>query len=1765
MAEIKREAGDKTKGFTLQKQRALGLFFDEFKNNPNACINVAIEYKGDVFLQNDDSKYIEEEKNYDDTTAFSFNSSQILNTLVYFLEIWISSSKSTNLKFGFYSTNKITVENNTKKTTLLDITLPKQGLLKLVFEGKLQNDHVLDSVRKYLVAEYLEQYDKNIEQELDDDSLAAFLSAINWYFEQDNEKDYKEEIIIKIKDSKFAESFTNPYQKEFVYAALMLALEEKQDEADTILKFLRKDGIENFFLKICAGKEINLKAQKYLNVDISDLKIKVETWLQTFLHNKYFSNIKDKSFPELIDRKVAKHNREIKIARKNIEQTDPAKAKLLDVVIKNLGDLINDSQPTFLFGEIGSGKSTLLAHYFLKEVKNDVLPIFIPSSYLRGKIPTDKKVLKSIINEFVNEELNIIDKIFDIDFILLAKKEVTLIFDGLDEFDFDERKKLLSHLLNWSNSAVNIRIIASGRPIEMSDLVHFNQWNCLTTLDLSENEIKLILKNEAVGVGMSVKEAEDDSVQRWNILKSKQELLANASTPLIVCLIRDFLDENLNSKTLGDILYEVVKIRLKWTSIDQKESFKLFLDTYPNVLQRESFIASIAYRLYTSKDGKINDDVFYQIIDSLISTEVGERNKLVDETINFIKSNFLQKTGEQYAFQSHQLLQLVVGLYLFKGILKGEDFNFKNERINSWREISFASAIARTKGESAKVESYLSEVIEELLFTSNNTPAAAVLLAEAQISSLNTIFLDKVKLIGFRPLMFWGQSDSLVPQAYAYIIDDLKEDGFDWFFNDYITPRHSTFSGNDEMAALILRYYLLRSQFELKEREKTMLASIIPYHLAAQTFTCHELLPTMSLAIPKKFTVEKGCILLAEALKIDLLKERAAELLKEELNKGNREAVVKALEIACRSKDRDRINAIKMWFEIVEGDIPKVILDNCINLIANEENELFLLLQARMGESRLQAYCRFNAISNNSISDAAAVVLFKYYGERNPILVGEPVLKKPSWSDYKNGQREKIVEEIICDSEKGVEYIIRFVDHSDDKSGIPDLYLKYFLATLEKSENIYLNEFLFIVRNLSKYSLARYPEIRAKFSAVLTDTDYYDVLKSSLKHLDGRLRYKAATILLISNPEYEKEALEIVIRSVSKSHHDNQEFLRLCMKLNFSPNILDFIFSLTNELPELSKVFALKLLYHNNQHKLTKDLLTELIRGLLGDASFLDWSGNFLDDGIERVIGKEQFYLDILDELSSENLKNRTSAARSLLYHYADKLTIKEKAQCWLLDIQDAPEAIKDFYNKFQFLFDDPHFVRELKEFALLVEEKYSLKDLIFPAFYQAYKDGGDWKHFFLALVQSKRHFDNHVFQHLYGLIFQLGKLDRSTKQKIGVAVKEIMALETFAQDHSSNLLIPQLAIIAHEFNALNNFEINEILDKYRIADDNALCALLYRLGSIPETFNTNEKNIDHISLFARNTVIPFVAVNLDELDNLLVDGEDIPHSIITNIEAVLVQGDLTFKDLVNLSNKGNLGTYFSIAVNFSNNQTLDLSDFAKAENIGSRNYNARKITQENKAILSKIREISLSDDKQKNDYINLLINDIADPAKSKNVINLFTELFTLKADFDSELLPLLFESLMEFPYRFNLNLLFWINGFIIELDEEKQNKLVNPFTAFLKTINNYAIERHENKQELLSWCLSLILLLIEKKVNEDIERGILNGLKNIFIQDGQKYAVNEHSHLQFKGRDLFICSDVIIKKIDPSLFQQIIQKGAGSNVPEISSLCTMFSVFTMQ
>ncbi|WNH11152.1 NACHT domain-containing protein [Thalassobellus suaedae] len=1765
MTKINREAGDKTKGFTLQKQRALALFFDTIKSHPNSHVNVAIEYQGDVFLQNDEVGYIEEQKNYEEFSTFSFNSPQILNTLVYFLEIWISEKQSNSIQFGFYSTNKTTKENNTERTKKLEIELPDDGLLNLLIakdydEKKL----VLDSVRKYLVDEYSNQYSEDVNEALDDKSLTNFLNSIDWFFEQDNEKDYEEDILKKIKDSEFASNLKNSYHPNFVYAALMVALEKKQDETDPLLKFLKKDSVELCFLKVSADEEINIRAYKYLNFNFQEINKKTKEWLESFLKTKYFSNVKNKKFPELLKRKVAKHNNEVKIIRENLEQTNPDKARNLEVIIKELGDLINDVRPTFLFGEVGSGKSTLLAHYYLHETSKSELPIFITSTYLKGKIPVDINSLKSVFNEFVNNELNLVNKIFDLDSVILSKKEITLIIDGLDEFDRGEAFRLLNHLLTLSKESINLRIIASGRPLELQDVVNFNEWNCLTTLDLTEDEIKQLLKNEAIASGLSDTDSKTDASHRLNILKTKQELLANATTPLIVCLIRDFLDENLSSMTLGDILYEVVKRRLDWHKEDQKENFKRFLEAYPNVIQREIFIAEIAYKIHHSKDGKINEDTLFQIINSekLIPKLTPERNIIVNEAIIFFKSNFLQKIGENYTFQSHQLFQLAIGIHLFNQTLTGSEFIFKQDRTNYWREISYASAIARTKGESANLTVYLNEFLNDLVTTNDNTAATSVLLAEAQITELNINFLEKLKNLDFRPLKFWGLSDSLVPHAYAYIFKDIGEDGFNWFFENYLNPIHPSRTGHDDIAVVVLRYYFIRFDFNLSAHDKNKLEAIIPFHLAAKTYSCNNLLPVLSLGIPDYFDVKDRCILLATSLKHEITYTRTKLLLKKELAKGNNEDVINALEIASTNKDSKPENAIKLWFELIDVAIPKLILDNCIVLISKGNDDLFDSVNDRIGIERFLSYCRYNALYETPISDAAAIILFNNNEQINTRLIGYPIMKKSSWFDFKDAQRETILDKIIYDDERGEEFIINNLPSAKRDLGIPEIYIKYFLTTLVNSNNLYINELLYVIKNLNKYSLSRYPAIRESFIKLLIKQEYYNLLKETLNGIDSHLRYKSASILLICNPEMEKEALEIIIRSSHKRPNDYHEWLRFCMKLNFSNSMLDFIYSLLDDLPEVSKVFAIKLLYHNNEYKLNDELLDEMISGLLGNASFLDWSGNLNDDGIKRVLSDDKFYEVLKIKLNSDNYKLKQAAADSLIYYHQLKLSLKEKAQCYLLHIQHSDYSLINFHYNHQDLFEEKSFITELKKCVLEIEELKDIRSFVFFEYYNVIKENGSWKDFFLALLNKEKYSNHHWIETLYGFFIKLGN-NQDYRNKMGKAIKEIMDYPAYSQDKYNNFLFPQLAILAHEFGELTNSELNDIILNYVLPQDEIACSLLSRLNNLPEDYVARGRMISHIPLFSNNNVTPYIQMSNEELYALLEDGEDIPNNLIEAIEDQLLYGSLTLDDLTKLSTKTSLSLYFAIVIAFFRNEKWENIDFMKAEDIGSLKLDSRQVSQFHKNILYNIKLINITDIKIKEKYIASILKDISNVNTSKDIVDLFHELFELKVDFKPKLLPILFNAFIDVPYRINLSFIYNINSYLLNHENQSDKKdLVIPLKKCLKTINSGGEERRENQYELISWTLSLILIYLEGKSDIDTERGFLIGLKNAFMQKtgGNIYVKENNQNQSFYGRDIFIHSEMIINQIDNNIIQNIIKNGVDSNIRELRAICKIVS-----
>ena len=88
---INREASDKTKGFRLQKMRAIKLMIETIEDQETAIFYTAIEDVEDVShttLSNKGAnKYYEEDKNYDEKHNFTIFSTEVKNALIFIVVI----------------------------------------------------------------------------------------------------------------------------------------------------------------------------------------------------------------------------------------------------------------------------------------------------------------------------------------------------------------------------------------------------------------------------------------------------------------------------------------------------------------------------------------------------------------------------------------------------------------------------------------------------------------------------------------------------------------------------------------------------------------------------------------------------------------------------------------------------------------------------------------------------------------------------------------------------------------------------------------------------------------------------------------------------------------------------------------------------------------------------------------------------------------------------------------------------------------------------------------------------------------------------------------------------------------------------------------------------------------------------------------------------------------------------------------------------------------------------------------------------------------------------------------------------------------------------------------------------------------------------------------------------------------------------------------------------------------------------------------------
>ncbi len=1779
---IKRDASDKHKGVTLQKLRAIKLALDMIIENPKAQFHVAIESDGDVFIYSDNRTFIEENKNYE-SKNFSFFSKQVLNTLIYFIDYWLKESvnRSENIVFSFYSTNNISKENNTQKIKKLGIdSLPNEPILQLL-QSKNWNreNNVIEICKKAILSEYEEQYNgKNnhypIIEKFSEEDWQIFFSQIIWNFGMPNNLDLEKEIKQSI--SKYGEiKNINVSGKEvFIEAMLRKKLEDKQNEKDITQRYITDNELELICYKII-NQPIDKNLFRYIDYDYKEIIENINIFTHTFIKDKYFSvNNNHSDLPIFLDRKVKYHTPEIKIKVNHLEEKNP-ELITKNVIVGELGDFINDLKPVFLFGEIGSGKSSIIAQYTIQENDKDNLSILIPINYIKGRITSDFSSLFTCINTFINTNISNKDPFFDFEFII-NNRPVKIIFDGLDELSNAEVRLLSKHLEKLSRDYSDLIVIATGRPMELQPIINFNDWNCLTTIDLNENEVFEILKNEAIVNGLAESEAIKDSKKRIEFLKSRSELSLLSKTPLVVCLVRNFLTEEIYDETLGTLMYKILLTRLRWDEIDLKSNYPHYFEEYPEEVQREKIIAIIAEEIFNSESKRISEIKFKQIVTENITENTKNRNQVVSEAILFYKNLFLQLNDGYYSFISQPLLEICYSIELSDKVNSG---NFNSDiDTNTWRPFSFSIAVNKLKsGVTNELKKAIKESLDKLLFSENNIPIAAIIISESKDVDSAKYFVEKLTKLSFRPLRtwsnnsFWGEPDTYSPFTIADAIHLSGSDGVDWFFEEYLNPKHPIAHYEESIIKAILGNIFYLKKFKIDEVYKERLIEIVNYHLSARTMACQYILPVICLVIPEEIKKEYRSTMLLELLSERIYTERSKELIELEIDSGNEDAIIDSIETMALKDDNRNEEILLLHLRLfkVNNQINKTIIDSIIKLSVEKNISLLKSLQNHIDERILKSYLKFSVLNNTKISDYAAILLFREYQEKNLYLIARPLLEKTNLYQKNTEERKKILDEVLFSSPSDSLDFMRTYrpKRTSFKGGLMEIYIYYFNKLLVLNEDIYKNDFFYIIANHPDYPiLNRYSEIRNSYKdLLLKKPQYRDFTVEATKHIDFKIRSNANSILLVCFPEEAQEELENVIYMASNRLSDIDEWLRFCMKLNYSKIALENIRSKLNTFPDLSKIFALFILYHQDI-KLTEEEIDTLTLGLVNKGYMFDIGDVFKSQNdLKKVSEQPEFFPRLIKILHSKDLPTAKRAASHLSAYHYNKLSKYDLGKVYVYNCEEWERDLFDFDKTSTKLFESSDFIKGFDEANSLIFEKTE-KESNLLLYKKVIIDKEDlWTDFILKLTHNDNYHHDSALELLYNWFLSLRKRDSSYTEKLGGSVIELLSYPAIIENTNYNSYFPYYSLMASEFSS-NDIKLENVLSEYRCKDELQV-AFLCRLGFIPKNFRAEDSKT-YLDLFSLNLSSIVLKRSKEDVDKIFLDSEILPDSTPSFMESIIFFGIYDNDELRKKAEAGKMTAIVASTILFCRDEKTDFATILNAFDKTGWYFRRNTLYGIFGEALFIIKEELLKERGAKEKYIADLkknINNEKDEI-SNHIVDNFRELFSLDAKIEIDYLKILFSELLHRPYSLKLDLMNIIFDFALnKLELKDYTKFSKELENNIKILMNNGF-RHGFENEIIPmlWMFSLMSFFIDNEQRDYSIFGFLKGLESIFIiSTDRKYTNTKGEKVKIGSRDLFLHSENIYQKIPSKVIREVLLEGIKYGEPEIKSLCLMLQAFS--
>lgn len=1191
-----------------------------------------------------------------------------------------------------------------------------------------------------------------------------------------------------------------------------------------------------------------------------------------------------------------------------------------------LVDAMRTTRRSLLLGDLGSGKSTLAATFVIEtqERNPNAIALLVPAKLLPGIRSESPRWLSvkefiSSLSSFVSNQVFPKVSDFDLQVLLNSDSEVAILIDGLDEVSLSTAREIIEHLGDVVDNWSKVQVLATGRPIELAGLDH-KKWQLCVPFPIQDDDKHRLFVEEAIADGKERDSAISAASLALDRLRASPELHLMADTPLFCRLLFDGLQSGTEheTETLGDLLYQLLTKRLKeWAASDQKVSVTPQFDAeYPDAGSRMKLLSDLVGAL--DRDRPILEEEARSRLEAMLPTISGaSKAQLTDQVLrSFQSAGLVVLEGGRFELSLRSFDDFCRG-YALADAAKTNPAKLLSVNQAVWRSLAFAATVVRRLGWTGQVRPALCDCVKNILSKYKHVPAAAYIVAESQDHGLALCFIEKIAELGRRPLWF-SYDDPVWPQAAQAIAECLRlasEQGFDWFFDEYLDPKYPfVFAGSQLTVEIFSRWAALYIR-KLTSKQENALTSLISPHAAVDSFQASSLIPMLGLLLPQAFDVERRLRYCIGLLESPLFSDAAEAVIQEEINKQGRERVLNLFPATVSNWDGAQ-NATLLYLRLHNGRpatqiVRAVITQKRGRRPDRQHRHTLQKLQERIGNDRFHRFCRWYVFdAHTALSAGAAIELFDL-GERRLALLSGPLIQALHDGGYIPKAEEILAELIPTEGHEATRVIATYVgetrhDGLGGHSGWWRLLFKFIHDPKLRGPELLVH----CMRGVGEFLLSRYPEIRNSFRELVLSPQYEQfrvALHAALTNPEPEIRHGAAMVLITSDPEMEGQALEIVVRFKShRSHGSWFEWERYCLTLRFGTSVLSYLQSRLPFFSGPSRVFALAILFQNGV-ALDDAQFREFIEGAL-----TTFYGSPISDSVAHSERVRKALIEISDTGREEPARK---AADLLLGQAKEHLDEEHYVRCRVLTLDGSEWRNPEFAVELQRMRDYPEYAALVIDEAKQQAQRGFQRPLI-DQIYEAQQNPSLWEDIVWKEICTPSPGSRIEDRGQWILEFMLKVPD--SRQAVGKAARKFLFDERIVQGFNTDESSSWLALLAHEGGELRTEELGTIVDRIDPIDKSAFVPLVRRLGRAPSSTRPRRHSYSTLPQMSEPEQISPKTATFERFLEFARPGGQFHPSFCSLIEESLYNDPFTEEQLQELVRKGEHGTLVAIVLAFA-------------------------------------------------------------------------------------------------------------------------------------------------------------------------------------------------------------------------------------------------------